>query len=161
MREWDSHDFVSGQGGDQVAAADQNRRVVERFDALLNSQDLGQLDVLCTPDMVNHALAPGRPPGLAGTREFLSARGRSDWRSDRWRHLVVVADTGYVVQFGTRGGHWPGGEFRGIYVPAGSYEREVAFIYRLQDSRIAERWAVRDDLGMMRQLGALTRPGAG
>ena len=55
----------------------------------------------------------------------------------------------------------PGGEFRGIYVPAGSYEREVAFIYRLQDSRIAERWAVRDDLGMMRQLGALTRPGAG
>ena len=141
--------------------ADQNRRVVERFDALLNSQDLHQLDALCTPDMVNHALAPGRPPGLAGTREFLSTRGRDDWRSDQWQHLVVVADNDYVVQFGTRGGRWPGGEFRGIYVPAGSYEREVAFIYRLQASRIAERWAIRDDLGMMHQLGALSRPGPG
>jgi len=37
------------------------------------------------------------------------------------------------------------------------------FIYRLVDGRIAERWAVRDDLGMMRQLGALQaeRPTAG
>jgi hypothetical protein len=69
-----------------------------------------------------------------------------------------VADNDYVVQFGTRGGRWPGGEFRGIYVPAGPYEREVAFIYRLQDSCIAERWSVRDDLGMMQQLGALSRP---
>jgi hypothetical protein len=33
--------------------------------------------------------------------------------------------------------------------------REVVFIYRLVDGRIAERWAVRNDLGMMRQLGAL------
>ena len=143
-----------------MAIADQNRRMVERFDALLNSQDLNQLDVLCTPDMVNHALAPGRPPGLAGTREFLSTRGRSDWRSDQWQHLVVVADDDYVVQYGTRQGHWPGGEFRGIYVPAGPYQRDVAFMYRLNDGRIAERWALRDDLGMMQQLGALNPPGA-
>jgi hypothetical protein len=27
-------------------------------------------------------------------------------------------------------------------------------MYRLQRGRIAERWAVRDDLGMMQQLGA-------
>jgi predicted ester cyclase len=143
-----------------VATADQNRRVVERFDALLNSQDLSQLDVLCTADMVNHALAPGRPPGLAGTREFLSSRGRSDWRSDQWQHLVVVAGGDYVVQYGTRQGHWPGGEFRGIYVPAGPYQRDVAFMYRLDDGRIAERWAVRDDLGMMQQLAALSPPSA-
>ena len=29
-------------------------------------------------------------------------------------------------------------------------------MYRLQHGRIAERWAVRDDLGMMMQLGALS-----
>ena len=144
----------------EVTAADHNRRVVERFDALLNSQDLNQLDVLCTPDMVNHALAPGRPPGLAGTREFLNSRGRDDWRSDQWQHLVVVADNDYVVQYGTRQGRWPGGEFRGIYVPAGPYQRDVAFMYRLNDGRIAERWAVRDDLGMMQQLAALSPPSA-
>jgi predicted ester cyclase len=27
--------------------------------------------------------------------------------------------------------------------------------YRFAEGRIAERWAIRDDLGMLRQLGAL------
>jgi predicted ester cyclase len=45
-----------------------------------------------------------------------------------------------------------------MQVPEGPYAREVVFVYRLVDGRIAERWAVRDDLGMMRQLGAL-QPG--
>jgi predicted ester cyclase len=131
-----------------------NRAVIERFDALLGSQDLGQLDELCTPDLVNHALAPGRPAGLAGTREFLATQGRRGWRSDRWQQLVVVAEGDYVVQYGIREGHWPGGSFRGAQIPAGDYAREVAFMYRLHQGRIAERWAVRDDLGMMQQLGA-------
>lgn len=131
-----------------------NRAVVERFDALLNSQDLSQLDELCTPGMVNHALAPGRPAGLAGTREFLETQGRRGWLSDRWQQIVVVAEGDYVVQYGIREGHWPGGSFRGVVIPAGEYTREVAFMYRLEHGRIAERWVVRDDLGMMQQLGA-------
>jgi ketosteroid isomerase-like protein len=135
----------------------QNKIVVERFDALVNSGDLEHLDQLCTPDMVNHALAPTRPAGLEGTREFLATAGRK-LRSDRWQDLVVVAENDRVVQHGVRCGHWPGGIFLGMQVPEGPYAREVVFVYRLVDGRIAERWAVRDDLGMMRQLGAL-QPG--
>jgi hypothetical protein len=41
-----------------------------------------------------------------------------------------------------------------VQIPEGDYTREVAFMYRLEQGRIAERWAVRDDLGMMQQLGA-------
>jgi predicted ester cyclase len=136
-----------------MAAAD-NRVIIERFDAMLGSQDLSQLDELCTPDMVNHALAPGRPAGLAGTREFLATHGRGRWGADHWRQVMVVAEGDYVVQYGIREGHWPGGPFRGVQIPAGDYTREVAFMYRLEGGRIAERWAVRDDLGMMQQLGA-------
>jgi predicted ester cyclase len=132
----------------------QNKIVVEQFDALLNSGDLGQLDQLCTPDMVNHALAPTRPAGLEGTREFLATAGRK-LHSDRWQHFVVIAENDLVVQHGVRHGHWPGGNFLGVQLAEGAYAREVVFIYRLVDGRIAERWAVRDDLGMMRQLGAL------
>jgi predicted ester cyclase len=135
----------------------QNKIVVERFDALVNSGDLEQLDQLCTRDMVNHALAPTRPAGLEGTREFLATAGRK-LRSDRRQDLIVVAENDRVVQHGVRGGHWPGGIFLGMQVPEGPYAREVVFIYRLVDGRITERWAVRDDLGMMRQLGAL-QPG--
>jgi hypothetical protein len=44
-----------------------NKAVVEEFDRLGNrGGDLGRLDALCMPDMVNHALAPGRPPGWRG-----------------------------------------------------------------------------------------------
>jgi hypothetical protein len=31
--------------------------------------------------------------------------------------------------------------------------RDVAFAYRLRDARIVERWAIRDDLAMIQQLG--------
>lgn len=61
-----------------------------------------------------------------------------------------------MVQYGIRAGHWPGGTFRGFAIPAGDYTREVAFMYRIEAGRIAERWAVRDDLGMMLQLGAIS-----
>jgi predicted ester cyclase len=136
-------------------SAEDNKRVVEQFDGLLNSQDLSWLDELCTPDMVNHALLPDRPGGLEGTREFLRTAGRQKWLADRWQTLTVVAEGDHVIQYGVREGHWPGGPFRGIDMPSGDYTREFAVMYRLEEGRIAERWAVRDDLGMMLQLKAI------
>jgi hypothetical protein len=66
------------------------------------------------------------------------------------------AEADYVVQYGTRDGYWPGGPFRGFRIPAGDYSREIAVMDRIDGGRIAERWAARDDLAMMLQLGALT-----
>ena len=55
----------------------EGNKAVREFDELGNGTgDLGGLEELCTPDMVNHALAPGRAAGLVGTREFLEARHR-------------------------------------------------------------------------------------
>jgi len=132
-----------------------NKQTVARFDALFGSDDLSSLDDLCTPDMVNHSLAPSRPAGVEGTRQFLQHAGKS-FLSDHWDQLTVIAEGDYVVQFGTRGGLWGGGPFLGVDAPAGEYSREVAFVYRLLDRRIAERWAIRDDLTMLRQLGTFT-----
>ena len=132
-----------------------HKLALERFDALLGSTDLSDLDQLCTSDMVNHALAPNRPAGLAGTREFLETAGRSGFVDHRWDELTTVAEGAFVVQFGKRGGHWPGGTFRGIDAPPGDYSRDFMAAYRFAEDRITERWAIRDDLGMLRQLGAL------
>jgi predicted ester cyclase len=131
-----------------------NRAVVERFDALAGSADLGELEELCTPDLVNHALAPERPQGLAGTREFLSGSMRS-FGDDGWEWVQVIAEGDLVVQHGFRGGTWRGGSLFGFELQPGPYRREVAFVYRLQEGRIAERWAVRDDLTMLRQRAAI------
>jgi ketosteroid isomerase-like protein len=109
-----------------------NKDVVRRLDELTHGGDLRQLDALCTPDMINHSLA------------------------GRWVSSIVVAEGDFVVQFGVRAGECDGASFRGFSLPPGSYTRDAAFMFRLVDGRIAERWAVRDDLGMMLQLGALT-----
>jgi predicted ester cyclase len=136
-----------------------NKALVERLDAILNTRDLGQLGELCSPDMVNHSLAPHRPPGLEGTRQWLATEGRK-FESFRWRELLVVAEGDLVVQFGVRGGQWPGGPFRGFDVPAGPYHRDTAFMYRIAGDRIVERWAVNDHLAMLLQLGAIPDPTA-
>jgi ketosteroid isomerase-like protein len=137
-----------------MSIQDDNKRIVARFDAILNNRDLSLLDVLCAPDMVNHSLAPGRPAGLEGTRDYLATGGRS-WQTEHWRQSYVVAEDDLVVQFGVRAGHWPGGDFFGYPMQSGDFTREVAFMYRVTDGRIAERWAVRDDLGLLHRLGAL------
>lgn len=138
-----------------------NKAVVAQFDELGNQGgDLSILDTICTPDMVNHALAAHMPPGLEGTREFLR-RARRAVHGGRWITSIVVAADNMVVQFGSRELTWPGGSLMGFETPAGTATRDVAFAYRLVDGRIAERWAVRDDLSMLVQLGALRRPTGG
>jgi predicted ester cyclase len=139
----------------ETLSTEHNRKVLQRFDALLGADDLSELDELCTPGMVNHALAPDRPAGLAGTREFLQTQGRHQITDIQWVDLTVVAEGDYVVQFGRQSGKWAGGEFMGIWAGPGSYLRDFAAMYRFQDGKIAERWVVRDDLGMLKQLGAL------
>jgi predicted ester cyclase len=134
-----------------------SKAIVGRFDAILNNRDLDQLDELCGPDMVNHALAPGRPAGLAGTRQWLETDGRN-FQSFTWKELFVIAEDDLVVQFGVRGHDWPGGRFRGFDVPAGHCERGTAFMYRIAGGRIVERWAVNDLLAMLLQLGAISAP---
>jgi predicted ester cyclase len=135
-------------------STDTNRSVVERFDALFGATNLEQLEELCTPDMVNHALAPDRPAGLAGTREFLTGPA-AKFGDTGWTDLQVIAEGEFVVQHGRRGGNWRGGPLFGFDLRPGHYDREVVFLYRLRDGRITDRWAVRDDLTMLRQLGGL------
>ena len=140
---------------------ERNKAVVAEFDAIPNTRDLSRLDDLCTPDMVNHALASGRPQGLEGTREFLSSSFGTRFATDGWQQLNVIAEGDFVVQHGVRGGHWPGGGFLGFEAEAGEYAREVVFVYRFENGKIAERWAIRDDLTMLRQLGGLPKNAAG
>lgn len=136
----------------------EHKATLERFDRLTADGELDMLDEVCTPGMVNHALASHRTPGLEGTKEFLR-ECRLDPGKAAWRHsmildqqVVTIGEGDYVIQYGTRSGTRPGGRFRGIDVRPGDYEYDVAFMYRFERGRITERWAVRDDLAMIQQL---------
>jgi predicted ester cyclase len=124
----------------------------QEFEKITDAGEADRLDEICHPDLINHALAKSRTPGLAGTREYLASPLASRF-SEVWRDRRVITDGEYVVHHGIRTGHWPGGEFLGIEAPSGDYAREVVFMYRVSDGKVAERWAIRDDLGFLRQLG--------
>lgn len=142
----------------------QNKRILRRFDELIEACEPDGLDAICTPDMANHALGAHRSAGLEGTKEFLR-ECRADPGKTSWMHqamsrhgLVTIAEGDYVVQYGTITSTWPGRRFRGYDIPAGEYACEVAFMYRFEAGRIAERWAVRDDLAMIEQLSGTPAP---
>ena len=52
---------------------------------------------------------------------------------------------------------------RGEYVGVPATGREVEFtgisVYRIEGNRFAESWTVEDELGLMRQIGAVPEPG--
>ena len=130
-----------------------NKRVVREFEALADGGgELDRLDTLCDPNIVNHALAAGRPQGIDGTRQFLE-QARRIIHPAHWLSSHMIAEDDLVVHFGTREHEWPGGSFRGFDLAPGRYTRDVMFAYRLRGGRIVERWAIRDDLAMIAQLG--------
>ena len=141
-----------------------NKQTLERFDRLVEACDVDRLDEICTPDMTNHALASHRAQGLEGTKQFLR-ECREDPRKIAWmralhgeRNLIAIAEGDYVIQYGKITSTWPGNRFRGYDIPAGNYQCDFAFMYRFQHGRIAERWAVRDDLAMIQQLAGVPAP---
>ena len=54
----------------------------------------------------------------------------------------------------------PRHDVRGLATAASKpFSVEHIHVYRLSDGQIVEHWVVRDDLGMMQQIGALAAPG--
>ena len=68
----------------------------------------------------------------------------------------MVGEGDLVVQFGVRGGDWPGGQLPWVRSPRRPLRVcDTAFAYRVKDDRVVERWAVNDHLAMLLQLGAI------
>lgn len=109
------------------------------------------LDDISAPGFVAHNLFPGAPPGLDGVKAGLGMllEAFPDARFTI-EHLVADADmvAARVIMRGTHRGPLMG-------VPATGKEIELYehVFFRFENGKIAESWGLRDDLGMMRQLG--------
>jgi predicted ester cyclase len=57
---------------------------------------------------------------------------------------------------GTASGTHEGDELWGIPPTGKRFAVEQVHWFRVAEGKLAEHWAVRDDLGMMRQLGAIS-----
>jgi steroid delta-isomerase-like uncharacterized protein len=131
-----------------------NGDVVRRFYASWNDGDIDFAE-LVAEDIVNHQpeVEPerGRRPFAAAIAQVMAAVPDSQWTIDD-----LLADGDQVAVRTTWSGTYGAPQFRGRSIPGpGRFSAEHIHIYRVVDGKLAEHWVVRDDLTMLRQLGAL------
>ena len=141
-----------------VADPEHNKAVVRMFmDEVSDGGKVELLEQLCAEGVVNHAARAGLQNGIESFKTLMLSIHES--QTDRhWTEQRYLAEGDLVIVYGVREGDWRAPSFRGVTTPAGHIATELAHMFRLEDGLITEHWAVRDDLGMMQQLGVLPSP---
>jgi steroid delta-isomerase-like uncharacterized protein len=138
-------------------SAEENRAVVRGIYDVINTGDLGRVDALIAPDVVDHEGMPGMPPGVEGFRWFVRTFRDAfpDLRMDAER--VISEGDMVATRFTMRGTHR--GAFMGI-PPTGKQITVAGMdMMRIAGGKAVEHWGQTDSLGMLQQLGAIPAPG--
>jgi predicted ester cyclase len=131
-----------------------NRTLVRRLlEDDVSKADEQVADEIIHPDFYDHTNPPGMQHGLdshkAIVRLFHAAFPDSSWTIE---DLVAEGDR-VVARTTFRATHL--GDFFGIPPTGRRVEVGGVHILRIADGRIAEHWGSNDDLGLLRQIGAI------
>ncbi len=128
------------------------------FEDGLNGRDPAVFETLVAPDYVNHERAD----------MLVKASGPQDWSDVLARLSAAFPDVAWVVLrtlaqgddvwVETRMSGTHEGDFFGLAPTGRRFAVRQVHMLRLQDGLIREHWAVRDDLGVLVQLGAVEPP---
>jgi predicted ester cyclase len=123
---------------------------------VVESRDLERIRDLVTDDFVDHGAPPGLvPPGPGGYPSVL--RFLVDVLQIRDEVHDVVADGDRVAIRATAHGVHRS-DHLGVPVTGKPYAMPTMHLYRAEGDRLAEHWGVRDELGVLVQVGAMPRP---
>jgi steroid delta-isomerase-like uncharacterized protein len=131
---------------------DDNKALVRRFiEQVFERGDMAAVDELVAEDFVPHTY-----PGTTDREGLKRAMERvSTGITDAKFTIEDVIAEGDRVAVRLTSGATQDGEFMGMPPSGKRYEIEEIHIFRLRDGRITEHWHQFDQLGMMRQLGAM------
>ena len=129
------------------------RRVYEEG---LNRGVLAIAEELIAPDFIDHEAHPGGDGGPESIRQVITML-RTAFPDLHFtiEELIAEGDTvaGRLTMNGTHDGPLMG------MAPTGRQVRQAHMHFvRFRDGKAIEHWGVRDDMGMMRQLGAVPQP---
>ena len=139
-------------------STEQNKAIVrDRINGEMISQNrLDLVDELFTESFVNHSAPPGLPTDREGVKMFFGALHAAF----SGLHVTVEdqdAEGDKVVTRKTfHGTHT--GDFFGVPATGRTVSFQVIDILRLVDGRGTDHWNVVDQLGLLRQLGAIPEP---
>ena len=134
-------------------AIDENKVVIRR---IYNNEALHRgvayLDDLVAPDVVTHNPFPGTGPGIEGVKQAVAAMLHL-FPDARFTVDDMIAEADKVaVRVTLRGTHR--GSFMGQPPTGAAVASTETIVFRVAAGKVVETWASRDDLGLMRQLGA-------
>jgi steroid delta-isomerase-like uncharacterized protein len=132
-------------------STDQHKALLRRFIDLWNTGHTRAADEFVSPDLVDHSLPPGMPPGLEGfkllVQTFRSAFPDLQITIDE----LAAQDDRATARVTFRGTHQ--GEFQGIAPTGKTFTMAAIGMLRFADALVMEHWAVLDLLGLLQQLG--------
>jgi predicted ester cyclase len=140
-----------------MSQQDFNKDLVRRWFAAFPDLNDAVFEAFVHPDIVNHPAPPPLRNGLGNfKRVLLSVLAGVPDQTYRCEELVAE---GALVAARTR---WMGtftGAFLGAQGNGARFDVGQSHSFRIADGKLAEHWAVRDDLEVFRQTG-VTPPGA-
>jgi steroid delta-isomerase-like uncharacterized protein len=139
--------------------------LVRNWIEVFNSGDSSRAGELASEAFVEHATAPfgvSAPGRVAGPAHLAEASSwlRAQFPDLRMEIETIVAERDVVAVLTTSTGT-NDGPLNGM-IPAThrAFSARQSHWFRVEDGRLAEHWATRDDLTAMLQLGVIGRPGA-
>lgn len=134
-----------------------NKELSRRFTELFNTGDDALADEILSPDLVFHGTAgDGELRGVDAMKTFVQGyRGAFPDAHSTVEDQVAETDK-VVTRWRAHGTHR--GQLGPIAATDREFEMDGVTIERIAGGRIAEVWVVRDELGLLGQLGVLPEP---
>jgi predicted ester cyclase len=125
------------------------------WEEIFPGADVNRLADVIAEDSIDHSARPDAPQGLAGVQQTMLWLG-SVFSDQRWEIRQVIGEGETVVIYCTLHARHTG-DLMGVPPTNREIAMDYVHILRFSDGKAVEHWGVRDDMALMRQLGA--RPG--
>jgi predicted ester cyclase len=137
-------------------STEENKRIVRRFYDEIDKGNLDAMDELVAEDYLDHNPPPF--PGLRAGREGLKQAFEIFWKATPGYHKIEdqIAEGDKVVtrlsSYGKHEGDLPGAPRTGNDLMMTSIT-----IHRIANGKLAEKWAEKDVIGFLKQIGVMPR----
>ena len=130
-----------------------NIEIITRFEHAFRAADQAAIDELCPPGLVDHNLAPGEEPTLAGFKQKVAGfKSTFPDLEENLQDIVASGDT-VATRWVVTGSQQQ--DFMGITASGQKIRVEGMNFYRLKDGRVTDIWTQFDGVALMQQLGAI------
>src|SRR5947209_8749754 len=134
-------------------AREENTAAQERFAEGVVNGNLDVIDEVMAPEVVDHDPAPDQGPGPEGFKQFFTNLQNAFPDFNIEPEHMVATDDDVAIAYTLTGTHQ--GDFLGVAPTDRRISVRGVQIARFSDGQIVERWGSSDEMGILKQLGAM------